>query len=171
MGYSSLGRPVTSCWPPSNRRLPEDRWQQRIFIIWERTAIPFVFTKVPLSPRKPETVRKSTPEPLSAVLINTELEGGGGRVGECTLLYFISLLCTLYSRLGQIIRNKGHLQERCISFSFFLYFFGFSFISFLFLLFFILSFVYSFFRNFILPNFSFFCSFFQSLPLRSFFFS
>ena len=77
--------------------------KQRIFIIWERTAIPFVFTKVPLSPRKPETVRKSTPEPLSAVLINTELEGGGGRVGECTLLYFISLLCTLYSRLGQII--------------------------------------------------------------------
>ena len=44
----------------------------------ERTATPLVFHKAPLFHRKPEALRKTTPELLSAVLRNIYLFVGGG---------------------------------------------------------------------------------------------
>ena len=56
------------------------------YIYIEGTTTPFVFNKVPLFLRKPETVRKTTPELLSAALRNIYFFFGGGGV-ERTVTY------------------------------------------------------------------------------------
>ena len=75
-------------------REPHD---QRIYIYKEYKAnSPRLYTGA-FHSRKQEAVRKTTPELLSAVM-RSLLCGG------VCVLYFNSILCTLYSRVGQFFR-------------------------------------------------------------------
>ena len=55
-----------------------------------------VFIPGTFYPRKQEAVRKTTPELLSAVLRSL--------LCGCVCVHFTSILCTLYSRVGQFFR-------------------------------------------------------------------
>ena len=70
------------------------RGLQRICINTEVTATSFVFTESVFCLRKPETIEKTTPAPVGSIEKYFFSLGGGG--GEC-ILYFISILCTLYT--------------------------------------------------------------------------
>ena len=70
---------------------------QRIYIYKEYKATsPRLYTGA-FYARKQEAVRKTTPELLSAVLRSL-------LCGCVCVLYFTSILCTLYSRVGQFFR-------------------------------------------------------------------
>ena len=83
-------------WKEQLQGPPQDIWvklTKRIYINTEVTATSYVFNKSVFCLRKPEAIEKTTPKLLSAVFGE----------GVQRILYFISILCTLYSRLGQII--------------------------------------------------------------------
>ena len=83
-------------WKEQLQGPPQDIWvklTKRIYINTEVTATSYVFNKSVFCLRKPEAKEKTTPKLLSAVFGE----------GVQRILYFISILCTLYSRLGQII--------------------------------------------------------------------